>query len=78
MGSAATPRVFAHAAFFENHFEGTEVRKGRLQQVEADESSKPEPALAVEMSQCEAQQNECPGETADDEVHFHILYHCRY
>jgi hypothetical protein len=55
MGSTATSRVIAHAAFFENHFEWTEVRERRLQQVEANERSKPEPVLAVKMGQREAQ-----------------------
>jgi hypothetical protein len=68
---ATTPRVFADAGFLEDDFQRTEVRKGRLQQVEANECREPEPVMAVEMGEREAEQDKYSGEAADDHMHFH-------
>jgi hypothetical protein len=71
----ATAGILTHAGFLQNRFQGTEVRKGRLQEVEADKTREPEPVGAVKMSQGEAQENERAGEPADDHVHFHKNRH---
>jgi hypothetical protein len=68
---AATSGVAAHAAFFENPFERTKAREGRLQQVEADKRGEPEPVLTMVVREHKTQENKRAGEAADDEFHLH-------
>jgi hypothetical protein len=70
-GFATTPSVFADACLLEHDFERAEVRKGRLQQVEANERGEPKPVLAVIVREHEAEEDKQTGEPADDHVHFH-------
>jgi len=60
-----------HSRFSQYHFQWAEVRERGLQQVESDESSEPEPILAVIMGQQETDENKTARESPDD--HFHRL-----
>ena len=70
---AATSRVAAHADFFQEHFQRTEVGERRLKQVQADERGEPEPVRAVIVRQQQAGKNEGPGKPPDEHVHFHVF-----
>jgi hypothetical protein len=78
LGSTATIAVFADAGFPKNYFERAKVRKGRLQEVEADECGEPEPVMTVDVREREAEQDEHSSEPADDQVHFHSFNLCSH
>ena len=68
VGGTTTP---TDAEFAQNQFQGAEVGKGRLQQVEAHKRCKPEPLRAVVMCQHQANKYERPRKPTYD--HFHNL-----
>ncbi len=61
----------AHARLSQEDFQGTKVRKGGLQQIHADKSREPKPVRTMIVSQQKADQNESPGESADDHFHWY-------
>ena len=78
--TARAVRLFLVAAaraadtnLLQHDFQRAEIRKRRLQQVEANERGEPKPVGTVVMREQQAGEDKRAGKPADDHVHFHIL-----
>jgi hypothetical protein len=69
--SAAISGIPADATFFQDEFQGAEVRERGLEQVEPDKRGEPQPVWAVIVRQRDTGENEQTGKTTNDKMHFH-------
>ena len=69
--SAAISGIPADATFFQDDFQGAEVRERGLEQVEPDKRGEPQPVWAMIVRQRDTGENEQTGKTTNDKMHFH-------